>query len=994
MQYFNQDKLLELTDGGRLIIEAYYPDSIDSFLKPSRKFKCRETEKTASASLKQKAGVWLVTDFGGDSKTRNAIGVVMLEENLTFPQAIEYIVKEFKLETGEAQRPEAKADIFKAPATEGQEEGKYYYKVKPKFSIADARHIIADKVWSYLRELAPKDSTPEEKDAYAIEEANSVFKRYNFFCLDSYILVKDREAITIQSNENFPIYLFDNKDCKKIYKPNESNKGYRFQYVLKPKDEYIFGYQQAAAAHQDLIDVEAKEDDDPKKDPPKLSEIILCTGGSDALNVAMLGYEVVWLNSETAKFSTGQFKKLAAIADKVYNLPDIDKTGKREAYRLGMMHLDMYTLYLPEELKLRKDWRGNPCKDVRDFFKYKTAYDFRELFKVAYPYRFWDEQKQFNKSGEFTGMQYVPNNVYLMSFLADNGFYRYKTENEKEGYIYVQIMDNIVREVKPKDIRDYVNNFLLSRYMDVRLRNAFYRTAQLNEGSISSLPYIEIDFTDHSKGAQWMFFRNKTLKITAEGIEEIKPKDTDKYVWEDEVKQHNFKKLEDSFVISYDAETKEWDIEIKNTDSVVLRYLINGSRMFWREELENRLDGIPEADRERYIETYGLTDEHNHFLSAKTEDYKKKYLEDHKWDIAGPLLTANEKKEQKQHLINKLFIIGFHLHAYKNHARAWCSWVMDNRIAEGSESLGGSGKSLLFKLLAEYLKTEFIGARNQKITEDQHIFGNLTRHHDFIFVDDCNQYLKFDFFFPSITGPIDCNPKNTKKFTISFADAAKIGFASNYPPFGVDQSADRRIIYGIFSDYYHPKGTEYREDRRVYDDFGIEFITDFSEAEWNLTSNLFAQCVKLFLSTDVKIGPPMSNVVKRNMKAEMGDVFHAWADVYFSAESDRLNKEFQRSIVFSDFTKATKVHNWSPQRFLKSMKAWCTYYGFTFNPKEMITDHKTNRIIKNIMVLDPVSGKEKKETEEFWYIQVPKTYVIGADGEAEDDLPLTTFRDE
>jgi hypothetical protein len=48
--------------------------------KTARQFKLRESEKTASASLKLlENGVWVVTDFCGDAIPRNGVQVCALE---------------------------------------------------------------------------------------------------------------------------------------------------------------------------------------------------------------------------------------------------------------------------------------------------------------------------------------------------------------------------------------------------------------------------------------------------------------------------------------------------------------------------------------------------------------------------------------------------------------------------------------------------------------------------------------------------------------------------------------------------------------------------------------------------------------------------------------------------------------------------------------------------------------------------------------------------
>ena len=999
MPYIDQNLVFEKTDGGRTIIEALYPDSAESFTHKNRKFKSRGNEKTASTSLKLVGGVWIVTDFGGDQVSRNAIQCVMLEESCDFKSALNHIASKFNIGTAEFKPEVVKPVITYRDATAEETEGTYLFSTKPEFTLADAKHIIADKVWEYLISNTDKTLTPEQREEQALAEANKVFKLYHFHALNAYTIIKDRKGTIITATEQFPIYMFDEGQWKKIYKPKESEKAYRFTYYGgRPKAEFMFGATQAAKAYQLIVEIKDDDDmdDDGKEKKPakkrkeKLSEIMLCTGGSDALNVALLGYHVVWLNSETAKLTTGQFTNLARMAERVYNIPDIDTTGLREAHRLAMDHLEVYTLYLPAELATKTDWRGNTCKDVRDYFRFYSAWNFRELLKDAMPYRFWSLKKEYNKAGEYIGVKFSPDTLYMLNFLRGNGFYRYRAVQEDEKYIYVYINHHVVKEVTAKDIRDFINQFLSSRHMEHELRNAFLRTTQLNDTALSQLPFIEIDFTDFTPDAQWMFFKNKVLKVTGDKIEALRPADCDKYVWDEEVLPHRVEILPDYFTITRDDETKQWDITINNKDCLVFRYLINASRIFWRNELEERVEGIPAEDQARYIESHNLTKEDLHLVNGLPPEEREKYLIENKWEINGRLLTADEKKEQKHHLINKIYTIGYLFHRFKNRSRAWCVWAQDNKITDGADSHGGSGKSLILNLISRFMKTEDVPGRNDKVTEDQHIFGNITPHTDMVFIDDCSQYLKFNFFFPCITGGISCNPKHGRKYTVDFKDSAKFAFASNYPPYGIDPSAERRILYMMFSDYYHySQYDEYREERRVADDFGGKVLgDDFNETEWNLLINFFSQCLKFYLSTQVKINPPMDNVNRRNLKAEMTDVFQSWADVYFSEDAGHVNKRIVRKEAFEEFRKTTKQNQWSANKFLKSLKAWCRYNNCELNPKEEITDEKNNRIIMKVKVI--VEGSPVESTEEMLFIKTNQLALFKGDNstDTDEDLPF------
>src|SRR5690606_34083425 len=130
-----------------------------------------------------------------------------------------------------------------------------------------------------------------------------------------------------------------------------------------------------------------------EKKNDKLSEIIYCTGGSDALNFRALGYHVVYPSSEHFKLSVGQLKNLFSKAENVMTCPDLDYTGQAQNHRLCMndsadLYLDIRTIEMPAELQTKRDQYGRSCKDLRDYLKHYKASDLANLIKVAKMYRF------------------------------------------------------------------------------------------------------------------------------------------------------------------------------------------------------------------------------------------------------------------------------------------------------------------------------------------------------------------------------------------------------------------------------------------------------------------------------------------------------------------------------------------------------------------------------------------------------------------------------
>ena len=272
---------------------------------------------------------------------------------------------------------------------------------------------------------------------------------------------------------------------------------------------------------------------------------------------------------------------------------------------------------------------------------------------------------------------------------------------------------------------------------------------------------------------------------------------------------------------------------------------------------------------------------------------------------------------------------------------------MDNKIGEEDQCNGRSGKSFLFKAFRFFMRTVSLSGRNPKLMDYPHVYDQVDQHTDFILVDDCDRYLNPSLFYDNITSGMTVNPKNNRSFFIEFEDSPKFGFTTNYVPRDFDASTNARLLYMVFSDYYHEKTPEndYLETRTIRDDFGRNLMTatDYAEEDWNQDINFFAQCLQFYLSMadcGVKVQPPMENIIKRKYKTDMGTSFEDWAYGYFAEEGENLNRLIVRKEAyetFVDFAKVSKGY-WTMQRFTKALRGFvelCPYVA-ELNPADML----------------------------------------------------------
>jgi hypothetical protein len=917
MAFIDQAEILSKTNGGLDIILQLYPEVENIISRKADKFKLRP-EKTASASLKKLAdGTYVVTDWGADQKPMNAIALFMHRENVTFRQALELLGERLSI-AGQANAINLKPGYERKAPEANQELGSFHY--------------------------TTKEASPDELAIIGPHVTQELLTRYTLWPVSEYRYVRaDKDsgqavAHCFQSTEHYPIFMFEMGEWRKRLEPLNPDKAGRFRYDGERPKEFIFGLSQCQKAFNEL-NKGRESADEPER---KLDEIILCSGDRDDLNVASMGYQVIWMNSESAKLTESDFAKLKSMAHRVYNIPDLDATGKRQGHHLALQHLDLQTVYLPKALLQRRDWRGNPCKDVRDFMKYYKPWDFKQLLETALPYRMYDARWKDVKDGPGY-MEYRLNHAQIYNFLQQCGYHRLSMPNSKTGYIYIKIDGNVVKEVTPVEIKSFIFEFLKKRSSPPALLNSFYRSQnQLSEASLSNMEPIEIDFTDCDKSTQFLFFQNSIWEVTKAGIIEHLPGTVAKYVWDEELIKHTGTLSPAPFTVTYNRDTERFAIAINDDSCLFLRYLRNTSRVHWRKELEE-----------------------------------------------SKALTEDEVYEQDLHLINKIYSIGYLMHRYKDPSKPWCVFAMDNKISETGESHGGSGKSIAYKAPRYFMKSVTLEGRNPKLTDNPHIYENVTRHTDFLLIDDANQYLKFEYFFSAITGEMIVNPKHGKQYELSFDEVPKFCITSNFTLRNIDPSTERRLLYTVFSDYYHyNKDGEYQEARSPYDDFGKNLFIDFTPEEWNKLFNTIAASIQTYLSYP-KIDPPMDNVEKRNLRTIMTEVFKEWADVYFDEFSHRTDRLYLKSTAFQDFAEATKQRSWSAQRFKKSLIAWCKYNTYILNPDVLVNNK--GRII----------GKHQGQAVEYIYIKAYKQEIIttgfdpheGTLDEEEDPFAPTNTQD-
>ena len=889
--------ILDATHGGLDVILAYYPDA-EHCIGTNKHFRMRADEKDASACIMEKKGIWYVTDFGSDARAKNCFDVVMAEEDYTFSQAIYYIADRFRVDIG--------------------------YKAEINKPIKEFKTVAPDaKVGMVGWEV--KENPYSDADVLGAMVTEDVMKRYNISSLKNYKIIFKKDngtkcEVTITANENYPIFLFDYGTWQKIYCPKAYDKKDRFFYNgEKPSNHVFFGLKQVQDIVAKLVAEADKDKNQEQKKKTKLDYLFICAGERDALNCIGMGYEAVWMNSETAELTEKDFNLLSRYADKVINIPDIDDTGVRMGVERALKHWRLYTLMLPGWISTFKDRRGYKRKDLTDFCELSNNKQaFAKLIETAVQCQFWE------KITTKTRVTYEVNTINLLWLLRCNGFARIKDKNSPNER-YVRIQGYKVKEYKPKEIRAFVKEQLREQSASIEIQRLYQDSKKTTSALCDDLPLVEIDLDKSDHLSRIFYFDNTAIKVSANDIEVIPTKNSTKHCWDKAIAPHRFKRTAPAFTF-----TEDDGFKVQHTDSKLFASLVNASRIYWRQEYEERATGNADEDA--------------------------LYMQEYKFSIAGSRLTAEERYEQLQHLANKCYAVGYMLHQYKFESKPMAVWIMENKLTADGESSGGSGKSFLINAIKRLnlLNVVTLQGREKGLTENKHLFDRVSCWTDILLIDDPRQYFDFDTFYSLITGNTTVNRKGQDSYEIDYHDSPITVFASNFPPIGAKQgSTERRLLYLVYSDYYHAQGTAYNEFRSIADDFGKDLYGhSYTEEEYNADYNFCVDCLQFYLKCSamgVVMKPPMENVYKRINISEMGNSgFCEWAELFFSEESEYTDILISRAEAFDAFKEETGNKNWSAQKFKKALAAFCENSDriITLNPESLCNDGK--RITKKV----------------------------------------------
>lgn len=729
-------------------------------------------------------------------------------------------------------------------------------------------------------------------------------EQLNWKSVEHIKMYSNGKEITVSSTPDYPIFVREMHDVAdgaflgyKIYQPRSKDKKFKFTYYptgMAP-GKYWHGLHE--------LKKHCKEEKDGKVDC-----VVVCSGERDAIVVRSMGLHPVWGNSETTPLNRSIYNELRKCAKRIFLIPDIDETGRE----MGMQNMrnfpDLLVAWLPENLTRQMGDQNKPCKDLRDWAQKHSSYEeFLALLNTALPYHFWTWNK---KSGKGSVSQ-----TYLLGFLAMNGFRKLLNPITKD-FEFVRVKNHIVQTVTTKDMRSFIVESVA--HQPDYIRNLVLGSKCTELRRLEDLPLCEMDFANSTADSQMFFFNDKQFRVTAHGIEEM-PENKKVHVREEKVSKHDVTLLPSMFSwekVESMTEDGEPVYVIQNNESALqcklFRYLSCASLLYWN---------------------------HN------TED-----------------LTDAEQLEENRALAVKMFHIGHMLHRKRMKSKDWAPIMMDyNTPLDMDGANGGVGKSFLYQDVFPSAGYSVVKVRKQtkRPSESEFLFDQVTQDTDIVYFDECGKDFRYDDLNDTITGDMVVNKKNKSMFTIPYAQVPKMAFLTNYVPKDFDASSDRRHIYDVSSDYFHQKSptNSYAETRTIMSEFGCALMQDDYPAEdWNRDLNLLMQIEQFYLDVsrdNVKLAPPMHNIMKRHDKSMYDDEFESWADRFYS-DTYNLN----RGVPLTEMMRDYQLHSRYPtpidkKVMKKNLRAWAKVNNLEYNPLDVCNDKASRRIkFRNGTIMD------------------------------------------
>lgn len=843
-------------------------------------------------------------------------------------------------------------------------------------------------------------------------------ERFGLYALSGFITEKrirqrDGKEISyeVKATDAYPIFAFCYEDKKgwwlKKYEPlfrqvpdaqGNLSPNYKFTWWYEgglSRDEELSRYMYGDTDVMRALAGEPVETRDPshptvvvtvkkgrnREEVKKFQRLIICSGPRDAMNVYFHSdAHVCYPHSEGVEIPAKIILKLRDIADEIFILYDIDKTGVKMADRLAMRFLDLKVIYLPQELKgIRSPRTGKPCKDASEYFNFFPSVlhsiddfygsdinaHFANLLADAKPMCFWTEKvtrHNKNTEDEYSTIKYTMNVDNMNQFLYASGMCAYgKGEEMKFADVgadnIVDIVGNSGATIMAKrKMKNYLKNNC--HYNRPDLSNAISDTRRLNLSNLSEMPEKELDFHSWGPDFDFFFFQDAAYRVTADSVErvpygkmpyhvnretimdgvefehvnmkqffEIMPHPKMKVIEKEyEIRRHNATGEEKRQLLTeFKAKEKLWKYQLiwhtpLEECPPLIQFIYDLGRMFWREEEE------------------------------------------------GKLLTDEKRQFQDMHFINKIVGMGYILSRFRTPTRQQMVMITDYSIQQGAKKgkpSGRNGKTTFMKLLGLVRKglEDVPGRTFQKdpVNFAKNFAGFRQTVHSYVSIDDLSGDVQSELFY-NITTRFQSRSLYHDMVLIPQDESPKIISTMNQ---SFDLSAPStygRVWPMLVSNYYHNEELDGSLEQRTPETkFGYDIIGGCSEDEKQLNRNLLVYCLQCYFEFASKekgvLRPPLGHdgALGVAVAAIEDDKFVLFMSSFF-ANHFHFERPISKREMYIEYCYSVGIPvsratiDTKHTAFWESVRLYCKIMGIYINPKVVYTsetDRKEGSVRRN-----------------------------------------------
>ena len=265
--------------------------------------------------------------------------------------------------------------------------------------------------------------------------------------------------------------------------------------------------------------------------------------------------------------------------------------------------------------------------------------------------------------------------------------------------------------------------------------------------------------------------------------------------------------------------------------------------------------------------------------------------------------------------------IGYLMHSFKSKSTVKAVILNDEALSM-DDAMGGTGKGLTIQLIGTIKNVVIIPGADFNTGKD-FAWQRINLDTDIVLIDDVEKNFKYKKIFTFLTDGWPVRKLYKDEIYLSPEDSPKVVVNTNYVIKGDSDSYARRKfeleLYPHYNKQYQP-----------IDDFGHEFITEWSEKEFNLADNYLLYCLKYYLQSGLK-EPEYINLKYKKLIVNTSEDFTSFAESYI--ENDM---KYNKRDLFNFFkeTNGLKYSEFPTQKiFTHWMEYWCGYNDFTFNSR-------------------------------------------------------------